>query len=56
MGIYETLEEAFNVYATYKEKIIKKVADEYKDIIPSQVYEALVSYKVDIKNDKNYVV
>lgn len=56
LGIYETLEEAFNVYATYKEKIIKKVADEYKDIIPSQVYEALVSYKVDIKNDKNYVV
>lgn len=54
LGTYKTLEEAFNVYANYKEKIIKQVADEYKNIIPQKVYNALISYKVDIKNDKNY--
>lgn len=56
LGIYDTLEEAYSVYAKEKEKAIKKVADEYINIIPKKVYDALYAYKVDIKNDKNYQV
>lgn len=55
LGIYKTLEEAFSVYASHKENAIKNIAEEYKNIIPQNVYKALINYKVDIKNDKNYV-
>lgn len=54
LGTFDTVEETFNAYATAKEKKIKEVADEYKDIIPKKVYDALYRYKVDITNDKNY--
>lgn len=54
LGTYNTLEEAYSVYAREKEKVIKRVADEYINIIPKKVYNALYVYKVDIKNDKNY--
>lgn len=55
LGKFNLLEEAYAVYAKEKEKKIKQVADEYKDIIPEKVYRALYNYKVDIRNDKNYV-
>lgn len=55
LGIYKTLEKAYKIYSEKKEKTIKRVADEYRDIIPVHVYEALYAYKVDINNDKNYV-
>jgi hypothetical protein len=55
LGTYISVEEAYSVYAQEKEKHIKQVADEYKDIIPIQVYEAMYRYKLDIRNDKNYV-
>lgn len=54
LGTYDTLEEAYEKYAEKKEEIIKQVADEYKNIIPRKVYDALYNYKVDIRNDKNY--
>ena len=54
LGIYPTLEEAYSVYANAKENKIKEVADEYKEIIASDVYDTLVKYKVLIENDKNY--
>ena len=54
LGVYPTLEEAYSVYANAKENKIKEVADEYKEIIPSDVYDTLVNYKVLIDNDKNY--
>lgn len=54
LGTYDTIEEAYVHYAERKEKVIKEVADEYKDIIPLRVYEALYDYKVDIHHDKNY--
>ena len=37
-----------------KEATIKRIAEEYKNIIPKKVYDALYSYKVLIANDKNY--
>ena len=54
LGKYPTLEEAYSVYANAKENKIKEVADEYKEIIPSDVYDTLINYKVLIENDKNY--
>lgn len=55
LGTYRTVEEAYAKYAEAKENKIKEVADEYKDIIPKKLYDALYAYKVDIRNDKNYV-
>lgn len=54
LGIYQTLEDAYAVYAKAKENKIKEVADEYKNIILKETYEALYKYKVKIENDKNY--
>lgn len=55
IGTYLTLEEAYVEYAKVKEKRIREVADEYKNIIPEKVYKALYNYRVKIENDKNYV-
>ena len=54
LGIYPTVEMAYEVYASEKEKFIRQLADEYKNIIPEKVYNALYAYRFDINNDKNY--
>lgn len=56
LGAYDTLDEAYSIYAKEKERVIKRVADEYINIIPKKVYDALYAYKVDIRNDKNYQI
>lgn len=55
IGTYLTLEEAYSEYVKVKEKRIREVANEYKNIIPEKVYKALYDYRVRIENDKNYV-
>ena len=50
------MDEAYAAYAKEKEIAIKRIADEYKEVIPEKVYRALYAYKVNIRNDKNYVV
>ena len=42
--------QAFTCYKAFKEKYIKQVADEYKDIIPQKLYEALYKYEVEIND------
>lgn len=54
LGKYETVEEAFEVYAIKKKENIVKFAEEYKNIVPKKVYDALIDYEVRIENDKNY--
>ena len=54
LGIFENLKDAYEAYAKEKEHYIKEIAEEYKNIIPQNVYEALLNYKVRIENDKNY--
>ena len=39
---------AFYTYKQFKENYIKQVADEYKDIIPQRLYDAMYKYEVDI--------
>lgn len=48
LGYYNTPEEAFKVYKQFKEKYIKKIADEYKDKIPKKLYNAMYRYEIDI--------
>ena len=48
LGYYNTLEEAFQVYKQYKERYIKEVAEEYKNVIPQKLYEAMLRYEIEI--------
>lgn len=45
---YDNVEDAFNKYKLTKEFEIKRVADTYKELMPSKLYEALINYKVEI--------
>jgi len=55
LGKYHTLTEAYYNYAKEKELTIKRVAEEYKNIIPETVYVTLLNYRCEIENDKNYI-
>jgi hypothetical protein len=48
--LFYTLEEAFYAYKNMKEQLIKQTADKYKDSIPTKLYDAMFSYKVDIND------
>ena len=48
LGRYKTPEEAFQVYKQFKERYIKEVAEEYKNVIPQKLYEAMINYKIGI--------
>ena len=50
LGCFQTKEEAFQAYKTFKEALIKEVANEYKEQLDSRVYESLLNYKVDIND------
>lgn len=55
LGVYPTVEQAYEVYIQEKKEDIIRIANEYRGIIPEEVYNAVISYKFSIKNDKNYV-
>ena len=42
--------QAFTCYKNFKENYIKQVADEYKDLIPQRLYEAMYKYEVEIND------
>ena len=48
IGLYDTPEEAFAVYKVAKEAHVKVVADRHKDVLKPEVYNALMSWEVDI--------
>lgn len=48
LGSFDTSDEAFNTYKQFKESYIKQVADEYKNKIPIELYNALYEYKIEI--------
>lgn len=50
LGFFNTPQEAFQAYKTYKEALIKQVANEYKEQLDYRVYEALMNYEVN-END-----
>ena len=55
LGTYSELKDAYKIYAITKEMAIQNAANEYKEIIPHEIYEILMKYKVLIENDKNYL-
>jgi hypothetical protein len=48
LGRFNTIEEAFFAYKTYKEELIKQIANEYKNQIPIELYNTLINYIVEI--------
>ena len=52
LGTYAIKKEAFQVYKSYKEKVIKEVIDSYEGKIPEPFYsrlrEAMYNYEVEI--------
>jgi len=48
LGIFSMQEEAFQSYKTFKEHLIKEVANEYKERLDSRAYQALINYEVNI--------
>jgi hypothetical protein len=47
---YDNIEQAFFTYKAFKEKIIKQMANEYKGEIPFNLYNAMMSYVVEIED------
>ena len=48
LGMFTTPEEAFQAYKKAKEQYIKETAERYKLLIPHELYQALMNYKVEI--------
>lgn len=50
LGSFNTAQEAFQTYKTFKEALIKEVAESYKSQLDPRAYTALTTYKVN-END-----
>lgn len=50
LGRYNNELDAFLAYKQFKEKYIKEVADEYKDLIPIKLYNAMYEWKIEIND------
>lgn len=50
LGLYDNPEEAFLVYQEFKYNIIKDVAEQYKDVIPTKLYDAMLNYKIEMND------
>ena len=50
LGLYDTIDGAFEAYKQYKEQVIKDMADEYRDLIPEVLYNAMINYEVEIND------
>lgn len=50
LGYFSNQYDAFQAYKNYKEKRIKRVAENYKNEIPTCLYEAMYKYEVEIND------
>lgn len=50
LGIFKTIEEAFDIYKKYKESVFKIVADKYINKVPLKLYNAMYNYHVEIND------
>ena len=48
IGRFNNMNDAFNSYKNFKERVIKDVANLYKGLVPNKLYNAMVNYEVDI--------
>lgn len=45
-GTYDTTEEAYEVYKQAKESNLQRTAEHFKDVLPANVYTALINYQI----------
>jgi len=50
IGSFNTQQEAFQAYKTFKEALIKDVANEYRAQLDTRAYQALMKYEVNISD------
>lgn len=50
LGYYDNELDAFLTYKQFKMNYIKQIADEYKELIPIELYKALCEYKIEIND------
>ena len=50
LGSFNTEEEAFLCYKTYKETYIKQLAEKWKHNLSNKVYNTLINYKININD------
>lgn len=50
LGSFDSSDEAFIAYKSYKENLLSDIADSYKDRIPNILYRSLKDYEVDIND------
>lgn len=55
LGMFSTVEEAYYHQTKKKKEVIIELANEYKDVMPKDIYDVVVRYEFDIRNDRNYV-
>lgn len=55
LGVFDTVEEAYYHQTQKKKEVILDLANEYRNTMPEYVYDIVVGYEFDIRNDKNYV-
>ena len=48
IGRYSSVQEAFQAYKSYKESVIRQVAEKYKHQLDTRAYEALLNYQVEV--------
>jgi len=48
LGLFDTLEEAFQAYKSAKEQHIKEMADKWKHHLNKRLYDILINYKIEI--------
>lgn len=55
LGVFDRLEEAYHHRSKRKKEVIIELANEYKSVMSKYVYDIVVGYNLDIRNDRNYV-
>lgn len=50
LGYYNEIKQAFEVYKVAKEQEIKRIAEEYKEQIPNNLYQAMMNWVVEIED------
>lgn len=48
LGWFDSAESAFARYKEYKEDFIKDLAEQYRDVVPYKIYEAMINWKMEI--------
>lgn len=52
LGYFDTEEEARYTYKLNKQFTVYMLAQEYKDVLPTRVYQALMEYRIDVELDE----